>query len=453
MFEALSDRFSKIFSLLSKKKNLTENNIADALAEIRRTLLASDVAFEVVQTFIEEVKNECIGQQVFRNVQPGQQVVKIVHDKLTAVLGDQQSAFNEQRPLNLMLVGLQGSGKTTTAAKLAMWLKKKGERPALVACDIYRPAAMEQLKILGQQIDIPVFAYENLSVAEIAQRALSDAKTNGDASVLIFDTAGRLQIDQPLMQEVQSLKKIIHPQEILLVVDSALGQESVQVAQTFHESLGLTGIVLTKLDGDAKGGAALSMKRMVNVPIKFSGAGEKLEDFEVFYPERMASRILGMGDIVSLVEEAEEEFSQEQATKLANKFFKGEFTFDDLLTQLQHTKKLDSSRISRLLPHMPAFQIKDDMAERIKHQEALILSMTKEERQQPNLVLLPYRRARILRGSGMSVSEFNQLLKQFQQLKKMAKRLQKASPQQRESWMNSLGGNASFLNQPTNRLP
>lgn len=453
MFEALSDRFSKIFSLLSKKKNLTENNIADALAEIRRALLASDVAFEVVQTFIEEVKNECIGQQVFRNIQPGQQVVKIVHDKLTAVLGDRQSAFNEQRPLNLMLVGLQGSGKTTTAAKLAMWLKKKGERPALVACDIYRPAAMEQLKILGQQIDIPVFAYENLSVAEIAQRALSDAKTNGDASVLIFDTAGRLQIDQSLMQEVQSLKKIIHPQEILLVVDSALGQESVQVAQTFHESLGLTGIVLTKLDGDAKGGAALSMKRMVNVPIKFSGAGEKLEDFEVFYPERMASRILGMGDIVSLVEEAEEEFSQEQATKLANKFFKGEFTFDDLLTQLQHTKKLDSSRISRLLPHMPAFQIKDDMAERIKHQEALILSMTKEERQQPNLVLLPYRRARILRGSGMSVSEFNQLLKQFQQLKKMAKRLQKASPQQRESWMNSLGGNASFLNQPTNRLP
>ncbi|MBP5191283.1 MAG: signal recognition particle protein [Opitutales bacterium] len=366
MFEALSDRFSKIFSLLSKKKNLTEHNIADALAEIRRALLDSDVAFEVVRTFIEEVKEKCIGQEVFRTVQPGQQVVKIVHDQLTAILGDQQSALNEQRPLRVMMVGLQGSGKTTTAAKLALWLKKKGERPALVACDLYRPAATEQLKILGQQIEVPVFAYDNLSVNEIAQRALADA--NGNASVLIFDTAGRLQIDQLLMQEVQSLKEMIHPQEILLVVDSALGQESVRVSQGFHASLGLTGIILTKLDGDAKGGAALSMKRMVNVPIKFSGAGEKVEDFEVFYPERMASRILGMGDIVSLVEKAEEEFSQENASKLAKKLLKGDFTFEDLLTQLQHTKKLDSSRISRLLPNMPASQIKDDWAERIKHQ-------------------------------------------------------------------------------------
>ena len=449
MFEALSDRFSKIFSLLSKKKNLTEHNIADALAEIRRALLDSDVAFEVVRTFIEEVKEKCIGQEVFRTVQPGQQVVKIVHDQLTAILGDQQSALNEQRPLRVMMVGLQGSGKTTTAAKLALWLKKKGERPALVACDLYRPAATEQLKILGQQIEVPVFAYDNLSVNEIAQRALADA--NGNASVLIFDTAGRLQIDQLLMQEVQSLKEMIHPQEILLVVDSALGQESVRVSQGFHASLGLTGIILTKLDGDAKGGAALSMKRMVNVPIKFSGAGEKVEDFEVFYPERMASRILGMGDIVSLVEKAEEEFSQENASKLAKKLLKGDFTFEDLLTQLQHTKKLDSSRISRLLPNMPAFQIKDDWAERIKHQEALVLSMTKEERQQPNLVLSPYRRARILRGSGLSVSEFNQLLKQFQQMKKIAKRLQKADPQQLNSWMSSFGGDSSFWNQPQNR--
>ena len=449
MFEALSDRFSKIFSLLSKKKNLTEHNIADALAEIRRALLDSDVAFEVVRTFIEEVKEKCIGQEVFRTVQPGQQVVKIVHDQLTAILGDQQSALNEQRPLRVMMVGLQGSGKTTTAAKLALWLKKKGERPALVACDLYRPAATEQLKILGQQIEVPVFAYDNLSVNEIAQRALADA--NGNASVLIFDTAGRLQIDQLLMQEVQSLKEMIHPQEILLVVDSALGQESVRVSQGFHASLRLTGIILTKLDGDAKGGAALSMKRMVNVPIKFSGAGEKVEDFEVFYPERMASRILGMGDIVSLVEKAEEEFSQENASKLAKKLLKGEFTFEDLLTQLQHTKKLDSSRISRLLPNMPAFQIKDDWAERIKHQEALVLSMTKEERQQPNLVLSPYRRARILRGSGLSVSEFNQLLKQFQQMKKIAKRLQKADPQQLNSWMSSFGGDSSFWNQPQNR--
>ncbi len=449
MFEALSDRFSKIFSLLSKKKNLTEHNIADALAEIRRALLDSDVAFEVVRTFIEEVKEKCIGQEVFRTIQPGQQVVKIVHDQLTAILGDQQSALNEQRPLRVMMVGLQGSGKTTTAAKLALWLQKKGERPALVACDLYRPAATEQLKILGQQIEVPVFAYDNLSVNEIAQRALADA--NGNASVLIFDTAGRLQIDQLLMQEVQSLKEMIHPQEILLVVDSALGQESVRVSQGFHASLGLTGIILTKLDGDARGGAALSMKRVVNVPIKFSGAGEKVEDFEVFYPERMASRILGMGDIVSLVEKAEEEFSQENASKLAKKLLKGEFTFEDLLTQLQHTKKLDSSRISRLLPNMPAFQIKDDWAERIKHQEALILSMTKEERQQPNLVLSPYRRARILRGSGLSVSEFNQLLKQFQQMKKIAKRLQKADPQQLNSWMSSFGGDSSFWNQPQNR--
>ena len=327
MFEVLSGRFSKIFSNLSKKRNLNENNIADALNDIKNALLASDVAFNIVKDFIEEVKTACIGQKIFQNVQPGQQVVKIVYDKLIAILGGEQAELDAKRPLTIMMVGLHGAGKTTTSAKLALWLKNKGERPGLVACDIYRPAAIEQLKILGQQIDIPVFAYGQIPVKEIAEKAKKDIQ-QANCSVIIYDTAGRLQIDSDLIEEVKALKSQINPQEILLVVDSALGQEAVNISNSFNEALRLTGIVLTKLDGDTKGGAALSMKRSVHLPIKFSGIGEKIEDFEKFYPDRMASRILGMGDIVSLVEKAQEDMDQDTLESLSTRLLTGNFTFD-----------------------------------------------------------------------------------------------------------------------------
>ena len=445
MFEALTDRFSKIFSVLSKKKNLTEANIGEALGDIRRALLASDVAFEVVETFIDDIKRECVGQAVFKNVQPGQQVVKIVHDRLVDILGDERSTLNAQRPLNILLVGLQGSGKTTTAAKLALYLKKKNERPVLVACDVHRPAAMEQLEILGKNIDVPVLNYGSIPVAEIAEKALVDAKER-QASVVIFDTAGRLQIDEVLMDEVRRLKEIVRPQEVLLVVDSALGQEGVRVSKAFHEALGLTGVVLTKLDGDAKGGAALSMKRVVNVPIKFSGIGEKSEDFEVFHPERMASRILGMGDIVSFVEKAQAAFEVGTEGGLAEKLIKGDFNFEDFLVQLRKTQQLNPNRLARLLPNTSLFQMKDDMAETVKRHEALVLSMTRQERQQPNLVLSPHRRARIVKGAGSTIAEFNKLLKQFQQLKKTARRLNKMDMSQAKDFMKALCGDTSFLN-------
>ena len=446
MFEALTDRFSKIFSVLSKKKNLTEANISDALGDIRRALLASDVAFEVVEAFINDVKRECIGQQVFKNVKPGEQVVKIVHDRLVEILGDERSALSTQRPLNILLVGLQGSGKTTTAAKLALYLKKKGERPVLVACDIYRPAAIEQLKILGQQIEVPVLSYGAIPVTDIAEKALAEAKSLHQASAIIFDTAGRLQIDDVLMNEVRQLKAIVCPQEVLLVTDAALGQEGVRVAKAFNAALELTGVVLTKLDGDAKGGAALSMKRVVNVPIKFSGVGEKSDDFEAFHPDRMASRILGMGDIVSLVEKAQEAFEAETDGSLAGKLLKGDFNFEDFLVQLRKVGQFEPNRLKRFLPNASMFQMKEDMTETVKRQEALVLSMTVQERRQPNLVLSPHRRARIIKGAGSTIVEFNKLLKQFQQLKKMARRLGKMDSSQAKGLMKAMCGDTSFLN-------
>ena len=444
MFEALSDRFSKIFSILSKKRNLTESNISEALGDIRRALLSSDVAFEVVETFIEDIKRECVGKEVFKNVQPGQQVVKIVHDRLVEILGDERSALNAQRPLNMLLVGLQGSGKTTTAAKLALYLKNKQERPVLVACDIHRPAAIEQLAILGKNIDVPVLSYGNIPVTDIAGKAIVDAKKL-QASVVIFDTAGRLQIDEVLMDEVRQLKAVVRPQEVLLVVDGALGQEGVRVSKAFHEALGLTGVILTKLDGDAKGGAALSMKRVVNVPIKFSGIGEKSEDFEVFHPDRMANRILGMGDIVSFVEKTQGAFEAETAEKLAKKLIKGDFDFEDFLMQLQKMRQLDPNRLRRLLPNGSMLHMKDDMSETLKRQEALVLSMTRQERRQPHLVLSPYRRARIIKGAGVTMVEFNRFVKQFQQLKKVTKRLGKMDAKQAKGMMEQMCGDTSFL--------
>ncbi len=446
MFESLSDRFSKIFSSLSKKRNLNENNIAEALADIKKALLASDVSFEVVQNFIDEIKNECIGQRIFQNVQPGQQVVKIVYDKLVEILGGEQADLCTQRPLKIMMVGLHGAGKTTTSAKLALWLKNKNEKPALVACDIYRPAAIEQLKILGQQINIPVFSYGQIPVEEIAQKALKDA-TNQHCSVIIFDTAGRLQIDEPLIDEVKQLKQCIQPQEIFLVVDSALGQEAVNISKTFHEALNLTGTILTKLDGDTKGGAALSMKRSVQLPIKFSGTGEKIEDFEKFYPDRMASRILGMGDIVSLVEKAQEEMDKTTIDHLSQRLMQGNFNFDDFLLHIQQMKKIGSQGgWTKWLPNLPFLQSNDLYDKEIKACEAFLLSMTPQERQHPNLLNSSYRRARITQGAGLNISDFNKFLKRFQTIKKISQKIKKTDPKKLKSMLNSISGNNQFLN-------
>ncbi|MGX8716696.1 MAG: signal recognition particle protein [bacterium] len=444
MFEVLSDRFSKIFSRLSKKNNLNENNIAEALSDIKKALLASDVAFGIVKDFIDEVKTECIGRKVFQNVKPGQLVVKIVYDKLVEILGGEESQLSSQRPLKIMMIGLQGSGKTTASAKLALWLKNKGERPALVACDIYRPAAIDQLKILGEQIDVPVLAYGQIPVKEIAQKAMQDAK-NANYTVVIFDTAGRLQIDEPLIDEVKELKAQVQPQEILLVLDGALGQEAVNISKTFNDALALTGVIMTKLDGDAKGGAALSMKRAVNLPIKFSGVGEKIEDFEKFHPDRMASRILGMGDIVSLVEKAEEELGDDVAENLTQRLLSGDFNFDDFLLQIQQMKKLGSRSIFKWLPNLAIAQNIGTYDEDMKRCESFLLSMTKQERQHPNLLTSSYRRARITQGAGQSISEFNKFIKRYQSLKKIAQKLKKADMKKLQGMLNSLSGNAGFL--------
>ena len=445
MFEVLSNRFSKIFSNLSKKRNLNENNISDALNDIKKALLASDVSFGIVKDFIEEIKSECIGRKIFQNVQPGQQVVKIVYDKLIAVLGGEQTELDAKRPLTIMMVGLHGAGKTTTSAKLALWLKNKGERPGLVACDIYRPAAIEQLKILGQQIDIPVFAYGQIPVKEIAEKAKKDAQ-QANCSVIIYDTAGRLQIDTDLIEEVKALKSQINPQEILLVVDSALGQEAVNISNSFNEALGLTGIVLTKLDGDTKGGAALSMKRSVHLPIKFSGIGEKIEDFEKFYPDRMASRILGMGDIVSLVEKAQADMDQDTLESLSSRLLSGNFTFDDFLLQIQQMKKLGNQGLSKWLPNLSAFQTPDVYDAEMKIYESILLSMTKQERQHTNLMSSSYRRARITKGAGVTIAEFNKFLKRFQTMKKMSQKIRKADPRKLKSMLDAFSGKSSFLN-------
>lgn len=444
MFEVLSDRFSRIFSNLSKKNNLNEHNIAEALADIKKALLASDVAFGIVKDFIDEVKTECIGQKVFQNVKPGQQVVKIVYDKLIEILGGEEAHLNTQRPLNVIMIGLQGSGKTTACAKLALWLKNKGERPAMVACDIYRPAAIDQLKILGEQIGVPVFAYGQIPVKDIASKAMQDAK-KANNTVVIFDTAGRLQIDEALVNEVKELKEQVQPQEILLVLDGALGQEAVNVSKSFNDALALTGVILTKMDGDAKGGAALSMKRSVNLPIKFSGIGEKVEDFEKFYPDRMASRILGMGDIVSLVEKAKEEMDENTVENITNRLLSGDFNFDDFLTQIQQMKKLGNKSIFKWLPNLPMVQNMSGYDDEMKRCESFLLSMTKQERQHPNLLNSSYRRARITKGAGQNISDFNKFLKRFQTMKKFAQKVKKADPRKIKGMLSSLSGNAGFL--------
>ena len=437
MFELLSTRLSKIFSKLSRKKNLTESNISDTLNDIKKALLASDVNFEVVQQLITDVKASCIGQKVFKNVQPGQQVVKIVYDKLVDLLGEKQVPLSENRPLTVMMVGLQGSGKTTACAKLAKQLKDAGSKPCLIACDIYRPAAIDQLRILGQQIDVPVFSYENLDVSEIAKRGIKDGQAS-QCDVFIIDTAGRLQIDTMLMDEVKALKSAVNPQEILWVMDSALGQEAVTIAKGFNEALNVSGIVVSKLDGDAKAGAILSVKTALHVPIKFASVGEKLDLFEPFYPDRIASRILGMGDIVSLVEKAQSELNDETVMK----YFSGEFTLDDFLSQLQKMKKVGSlSQISKWLPGIANEKLMERQEKEMLRMEVILQSMTPQERRYPHLLNSMYRRNRIIKGAGVKISDYNLCLKKYQSLKKMMSKLSKKNPDQLRAMMDQINPN------------
>jgi len=439
MFDSLSSKLQNAFRNLRGLGKISEGNVTDALREVRMALLEADVNFKVARDFIDRVKGKSLGAEVVQGVQPGQQIVKIIHDELVELLGSQNAALSlGGNPTCLMMVGLHGSGKTTSSGKLARLLKKQGRAPLLVAADVYRPAAMDQLETLGKQLEIPTFVKRGeTDVLKIAREALSFANTNG-RNVVIFDTAGRLQIDEPLVQELVRLRDLVKPQEILLVLDAATGQEAVNVATHFDQALQITGSILTKLDGDARGGAALSMKSVTGKPIKFAGVGEKLDEFEPFHPERMASRILGMGDVVSLVEKAAEAVSEDEAKRMEEKMRKGEFTLDDFLEQLRAMKKLGSlENIVKMLPGggeaLKQMDINKQEKE-FKRMEGMVCSMTKKERLNP-AILNASRRRRIAAGSGVTVTELNTMLNKFFQMQTMMKKMGKMS-----KLMGKMGG-------------
>jgi len=421
MFESLTEKLGSALRNLRGIGTLTEANMADALKEVRTALLAADVHFKVARDFVERVQSQCVGQEVLKGVAPGQQVVKIIHDELVRLLGEGETNLSAARPLKILMVGLHGSGKTTSTAKLGKLLKKRGYRPLVAACDIYRPAAIDQLEILAKQEELAFYADRaSRDVPSIGAAALAAASADG-SDCIIFDTAGRLQIDANLIEEVKKLRAQVKPDEVLLVVDGALGQEAVNVAKTFHEALSLTGLILTKLDGDARGGAALSIKSITGVPIKFIGTGEKTGDFDTFYPDRLASRILGMGDVVSLVEKAQEHIDQKDAERMAEKMRKADFNLEDFLAQMQQVKKMGSMQsIIGMMPGMSGVDVGPDAEKQMARTEAIIHSMTYQERRKPE-VLNGSRRQRIANGAGVKIVEVNQLLKQFQQMQKMMK--------------------------------
>ena len=424
-FEGLSSRLQEISRKIRGKARITESDLKDMLREVKLALLEADVNYKIVKEFIATIQEKALGQDVLKSLTPGQQVIKIVKDELVELLGGTESKINftPNPPTVIMLVGLQGSGKTTTAGKLANILRKQGKKPLLVACDIYRPAAIKQLQVVGKQLNIPVFANEtSRDVVHIARQAMSVAMSKLN-DVVILDTAGRLHIDEELMNELKNLKANIKPHEILLVVDSMTGQDAVNVAEKFNEALGIDGVVLTKLDGDTRGGAALSVKKVTGRPIKFATTGEKLSDIEVFHPDRMTQRILGMGDILSVIEKAEESFDLEQAEQLEKQLKKKELDLDDYLVQLRQVKKMGSfSSLLKLIPGMN--QIKDlkvDDKEFVKI-EAIICSMTKEEKRDTR-ILNASRRQRIARGSGTQVADINKFIKSFEMTQKMMKKM------------------------------
>mgnify|MGYP002616797042 FL=1 len=424
-FEGLSSKLQDITKRLRGKARITESDLKEMLREVKLALLEADVNYMIVKEFIASVQEKALGQDVLKSLTPGQQVIKIVKDELVELLGGTESKINftPNPPTVIMLVGLQGSGKTTTAGKLANLLRKQGKRPLLVACDVYRPAAIKQLQVVGAQLNIPVFANEqSKDVVHIAKQAMSTAMSKLN-DVVILDTAGRLHIDEELMQELKNVKANVKPHEILLVVDSMTGQDAVNVAKSFNENLGIDGVVLTKLDGDTRGGAALSVKKVTGRPIKFAATGEKLSDIEVFHPDRMAQRILGMGDVLSIIEKAEESFDLEEAEKIEKQLKKKEFDLDDYLTQLRQIKKMGSfSSLLKLVPGMNQLKdVKIDDKEFVRI-EAMICSMTKAERKNPKL-LNGSRRVRIAKGSGTSVQEINKFMKSFEMTQKMMKQM------------------------------
>jgi signal recognition particle subunit SRP54 len=432
MFENLSERLERSFKMLKGQGRITEINVAETLKEVRRALLDADVNFKIAKQFTDTVKEKAIGQQVLTAVNPSQMMVKIVHDELVELMGSDKTDINIKiNPSVILIAGLQGSGKTTFSGKLASWVKsKKGKNPLLVAGDVYRPAAIEQLKIIGQQIEVPVYTEDgNLNPVSIAKNAVKEAKKTGH-DIVIIDTAGRLAVDEEMMKEIASVKDAVSPHEILFVVDSMTGQDAVNTAKEFNERLDFDGVVLTKLDGDTRGGAALSIRSVVNKPIKFVSSGEKMDAIDIFYPQRMADRILGMGDIVSLVEKAQEQYDVDEARKLQKKIAKDQFDFDDFIAQIQQIKKMGN--VKDLMAMIPGVgkAVKDlDIDDNaFKGIEAIIRSMTPEERHNPS-VLNGSRRKRIAEGSGTSVQEVNRLLKQFDETRKMMKMVTKSGNQ------------------------
>jgi signal recognition particle subunit SRP54 len=429
MFANLSANLQETFKKLRGHGKITESNISDALREVRLALLEADVELSVAKEFIARVKEKALGESVLRTISPGQQIVKIFNDEIAGLLGGDAAPLDLNPPARILLVGLNGAGKTTTSAKLALHLRKQGRRPLLVACDLYRPAAIDQLVTLGKQIDVPVFKPEpgETDVLKVAKAALAWAEQQ-NGPVLIFDTAGRQEVDEALVEELRQLHRFLAPKETLLVADAATGQQAVSVAKTFDGIIGLTGLVLTKLDGDARGGAALSMRSVTGKPIKFAGVGEKLSDFEVFVPDRMAGRILGMGDIVGLVEKAAEAIDENEALQMAERLKRADFDFTDFLSQMRMMKRMGG--LTSLLGMIPGMGDKlkgvDLDEKRMKRTEAIVLSMTLEERRRPEIIKAS-RRRRIAMGSGTSVTQVNQLLKQFGEMRKLMRNKGKMS--------------------------
>ena len=429
-FENLSNKLQDVFKQLRGKGKLTEADVKTAMREVKIALLEADVNFKIVKNFIKTVTERAVGTEVLEGLNPGQQVIKIVNEELIALMGTTQSqlTFAKRPPTVYMMVGLQGAGKTTSSGKLAGQLRKQGRNPLLVACDVYRPAAIKQLQVVGKNYNIPVFEMgDKLSPVEISKKALEYAAENRN-DVILIDTAGRLHINEELMQELQDIKEVVKPQEILLVVDAMTGQDAVTVAESFDSQLGIDGIIMTKLDGDARGGAALSVRSVTNKPIKYIGMGEKMEDLEPFYPDRMASRILGMGDVLTLIDKVQQNIDEQDAKEMQKKMLSNEFTLEDFLSQMQQIKKMGPLKdLMGMIPGMNKFNLDEalngvDPSKEMAKTEAIIQSMTREERLNPSILNGP-RKKRIANGSGRSIAEVNRLLKQFEEMKKMMKQM------------------------------
>ena len=429
-FENLSNKLQDVFKQLRGKGKLTEADVKTAMREVKIALLEADVNFKIVKNFIKTVTERAVGTEVLEGLNPGQQVIKIVNEELLALMGTTQSqlTFAKRPPTVYMMVGLQGAGKTTSSGKLAGQLRKQGRNPLLVACDVYRPAAIKQLQVVGKNYNIPVFEMgDKLSPVEISKKALEYAAENRN-DVILIDTAGRLHINEELMQELQDIKEVVKPQEILLVVDAMTGQDAVTVAESFDSQLGIDGIIMTKLDGDARGGAALSVRSVTNKPIKYIGMGEKMEDLEPFYPDRMASRILGMGDVLTLIDKVQQNIDEQEAKEMQKKMLSNEFTLEDFLSQMQQIKKMGPLKdLMGMIPGMNKFNLDEalngvDPSKEMAKTEAIIQSMTREERLNPSILNGP-RKKRIANGSGRSIAEVNRLLKQFEEMKKMMKQM------------------------------